>query len=246
MSHLDADAEKLLREGRALLRPTDADRVRVFQALALELGAERTGLLPSTAPQLSASTKLSGTLTTKAPWLTKAVVALVGVGAIGGGAWLMLREPPAVPTVPNPATNSSVLPKALPPGALSAPPAALSVAVSAVLSPTPPEPPLERKTRTKTADPDDLAAEVSLLSRAGTELHSGRPADALSTLAEHQRRFPSGTMTLERTAARVQALCALKRVEEARTEFSRLSRRAPDSLLVERARKACSGALGEK
>jgi hypothetical protein len=93
---------------------------------------------------------------------------------------------------------------------------------------------------------DSLAQEVAILSRAGAELHGGRAQAALTVLEEHQRKFPGGVLTQERTAARVQALCALGRTKEAQAELARLARVSPNSPHEARARKACGSALAGK
>lgn len=87
---------------------------------------------------------------------------------------------------------------------------------------------------------DRLAQEVAILSRAAKFLEAGRAADALRAIDEHQRKFPNGALQEERYAARVQALCALGRREEAVGELARLSRLAPDSPHVARARQSCA------
>lgn len=83
-----------------------------------------------------------------------------------------------------------------------------------------------------------LAEEVALLSRATSALHAGRAQEALSTLAEHQREFPKGHLSVERAAARAQALCQLGRKAEAERELARLSPASPQAA---RARRACGG-----
>jgi hypothetical protein len=85
-----------------------------------------------------------------------------------------------------------------------------------------------------------LALEVAILSRASSDLYGGRPANALKALEEHQRRFPAGALAEERTAARIRALCALGRVNEAQTDLTMLSRSTPDSPHLARARKVCA------
>ncbi|HEY8946803.1 MAG TPA: hypothetical protein VIM73_21315, partial [Polyangiaceae bacterium] len=93
---------------------------------------------------------------------------------------------------------------------------------------------------------DKLAQEVAILSRAGAEIHAGRPALALKMLEEHRRRFPSGVMAQERSAARARALCMLGRGAEAQSELARLSKLSPNSPHEARARKACGDALTKK
>jgi hypothetical protein len=82
-----------------------------------------------------------------------------------------------------------------------------------------------------------LSDEVAILTRAETELHGGRAESALRLLNEHERRFRNGILAEERTAARIQALCALGRVSEADVLRARLS---PKSLHGEQTKKACS------
>jgi len=89
---------------------------------------------------------------------------------------------------------------------------------------------------------DRLAQEVAILSRAAGYLEAGRPSDALRAIDEHQRKFPNGVLKEERYAARVQALCALGRRDEAAAELAHLSRLAPDSPQVARARQSCAAA----
>jgi hypothetical protein len=86
---------------------------------------------------------------------------------------------------------------------------------------------------------DSLAEEVRLLSRAERQLNDGRSADALATLGEHERRFARGALAEERIAARVEALCTLGRIAEARTELTRLARAFPQSAHIDRARRLC-------
>ena len=83
---------------------------------------------------------------------------------------------------------------------------------------------------------DRLAQEVALLARATSNLHAGRPADALKVLDEYQHRFPRGLLSQERRAAKAQALCALGRQTEAQVELSRL---ASGSISAARAKQVC-------
>ena len=224
MSRLTPKAEKLVRAGRAALRPSDADRARIFQALLPQVGVDPGidgGNAPPTPP--AAAT----------PILAKTLTVLVGLVVVGGGLLFALRSAP---------------PSAMTAVAAPTPPAAAPVPVddarqgADVLVPQPP--PIKKPSVGSRAS-DSLAREVAILSRASADLHAGRPVAALAALAEHQRRFPTGVLALERSAARVQALCALGRTKEARVELERLSRTAPSSPHEARARKACESALTE-
>ena len=228
MSDLNPDADKLVQATRAALKPSDADRERVFAALLPQIGGGLGADGMGGAAQASAPAKAT---------IFKISAALVGLGVAGGGLYLALapesRPAPAVVSVPaNPAP-------------VVAPPAA-----PALESPTPMAPqaePAPKRSPAASRSADNLAQEVAILSRASAELRAGRPAAALKALDEHQREFPSGVLAQERTAARIQALCALGRTKEAQPELARLSRTSPNSPHVARARKACGlDVAGEK
>jgi hypothetical protein len=86
---------------------------------------------------------------------------------------------------------------------------------------------------------DRLALEVALLSRATSALSSGRFADALNALNQHQREFPNGLLSEERRAAKAQALCSLGRVAEGRSQLSHLASHSP---VASRAKQVCDAA----
>jgi hypothetical protein len=159
--------------------------------------------------------------------LLKALAVLAGLGAVGGVSFFALRPQPrpAVPIIVPPAAPAP----ALPPPVVDEPKTELEL----------PQAPAVKKTRTVSRSADSLAQEVAILSRASSELHAGRPAAALAALADHQSKFPNGVMIEERRAARVQALCALGRSQEAKAELAQLARIAPNSPHAARVRKAC-------
>jgi hypothetical protein len=227
MSRLTAEAEGLVRAGRDALRPTDADRERVFQALLPQVGGvEGAGGADGLVQAPTAAKAM----------LVKISAVVVGLGVAGGGLFVALREE-STPTA------APVTAPAEPPRVAPAPTGDAPADVPAV-----PEPPsVEKRAPAASRSADSLAQEVAILSRAGAELHAGRPATALKTLEEHQRKFPGGVLAQERTAARVRALCALGRTNEARAELARLTRTSPNSPHVARARKACGfDVAGEK
>jgi len=240
MSGLTPHAQELVRAGREALRPSAADRERVSLALAPKLGAGLAGAGTSALSTTSVAAKAT---------TLKLVAGLVGFGLVGGAVVLGLRSEAPPPTTPPPV--SAVSPLAPTPTATPGEP---SPAVSTTLVPavaSPEEAPrgaaLAAPPAPSTGKPDvalgpaeSLAQEVAILSRAGADLHAGRPAAALVALAEHQRKFPRGALTQERTAARVQALCALGRKQEAQSELDRLARVSPNSPLEARSRQACN------
>ncbi|HYP98870.1 MAG TPA: hypothetical protein VER96_09355 [Polyangiaceae bacterium] len=235
MSELGPRAREILRSGRDLNRPTDADRERVESALRERLGA---------ALLLAESSKAVPAVRPRWPFVSSFVV---GAGLVGGGIFFGTRHAPEVASTP-PAviavasTTNGVSQPPLPAGvsvpelATSDTPEPVSAASPKPVSSATPEPVSERAVASARPAEDRLAQEVALLGRATSSLHAGHPADALKTLDEYQRRFPKGQLSEERRAARAQALCALGRQSEAATELARL---APQSLAAARARQVC-------
>ena len=223
MTRLTPKADELVKAGREALRPSEADRARVFQALLPRLGdGLGAGALntPSTAPAAASGIAV------------KVAAAIIVISVAGGGLFLALRteSPPERPATPAPVPSAAV-PRApiekVPESGHSTVPRAEAGEERAHVAPRP---------------ADSLAEEVAILSQASAALHGGRPAAALKALDEHRRKFPRGALVQERTSARIQALCALGRMKEAQAELLRLARTSPNSPHVARARKACGAA----
>jgi hypothetical protein len=211
---LSSHAQSLLREGRAALAPSDADRLRNLEGLraklgdAAVLGDAGASAAPSIVPALSA--------------------VVVALGVAGGVLWYAFRD--AAP-VERPAA-SAVAPVVAPLPAAPEPRAEPEPEPAAPATEAAPRPSASGRRST-------LAQEVALMSRAAASLQAGRAAEALKTLEEHQQKFPGGVLSEERLAARVQALCALGRRAQAEAELARLVRTSPRSPQVVRARQAC-------
>jgi hypothetical protein len=94
------------------------------------------------------------------------------------------------------------------------------------------------------ADPDPLAAEDARLREAQAFMRAGDAAGALRTLDEFAASHPDGVLQEERRAARVLALSAAGRVDEACAEAWRFLRETPRSPLAERVRASCGVAAG--
>jgi len=213
-SNLSAGARSLLREGRAALEPSDADRLRNLEGLRLKLGD--AALLGEAAAAPAA-----------APSIVPAVSAVVvALGVAGGVLWYAFRDTPPPPQPAASVVAPVVAPLPVAPEARAEP--------APALSPSEPAPRPSASGRRST-----LAQEVALMSRAAASLQAGRAAEALKTLEEHQQKFPGGVLSEERLAARVQALCALGRRSQAEAELARLVRTSPRSPQVVRARQAC-------
>lgn len=232
MSGLTPEAEKLVRAGRAALRPSDADRERVLQALLPQIGRSpgAEGMnRPSTAPASASGA------------IAKATAALVAIGVAGAGIFVALRSetPPASPAAIATATLNAMAREPVDHVASAAPQAQPTAPQAQPAAPQA-QPSDEKRASAAARSADSLAEEVAMLSQASTELHAGRAATALTMLDEHRRKFPRGILSQERTSAHIQALCALGRMNEAQAELARLARTSPDSPHLARARKACA------
>jgi hypothetical protein len=236
MSDMSPEGEALVRAARRAFGPSGADRVRVLEALQSRLGdaALLARATPATAAQVGGSRALRLLLSR---W---GVVGLAALGTAGVFLGAGLARAPRHDAAPAPLTAlESVAPAGT--GAASpgeAQPAKAEEPPAAFALPNAPHPP-ETRSAPRRQTRDGLSDEVALLSRAEVELNGGHPESALRELDEHERRFPHGLLTEERTAARVQALCALGRFAEGNAELAQLARVSPHSPLAERARQAC-------
>ena len=261
-------ARALVEAGRHGADPSDADRARIKQVLALHLAASPSadpGAVDGAATDSSSAVDPAALDSPMDPSLVPpAPLAATGVGwapglAVAAGAGLIAvlgylglsseptRPAPAPPVLVPAAPRPEGAPAELEPKAEASPEAA-----------TPGESPTEQmgqgatdeapkrgeseprpaKPRSNASGPlvGNLAEEVEILSRATAALHSGRPAEALRLLAEHQRDFPKGALSLERRIARAHALCLLGRHSEAEAELARLPQSSPQ---VARVRQLC-------
>ena len=219
MSDLSPRAREILRSGRDLNRPTDADRARLEHALRERLGA--TVMLTETSPTAPAARP-------RWPFVTGGVV---GASLVGGALLLASQRAPTVAMSPRSVITANAAASTMP-----APAASIEASAESASPPKPVAPSAAPPNSVRSPAPDSLAQEVALLARATASLHAGRPTESLKILDEHQRRFPKAMLGEERRAARAQALCSLGRLGEAQAELARL---APQSLAAARARQVC-------
>jgi hypothetical protein len=83
-------------------------------------------------------------------------------------------------------------------------------------------------------------AEAELLQRAQQALTAEDAPRALALLNEHAQRFPNGSLSEERDAARVLALCGAGRQSEAAKMGAAFLSAHPDSPLASRVRSSCA------
>jgi len=225
MAALSSKARALIEEARAEIRPPAGERERLEAMLDAHLGATA----PSPADAVASPANRAG------GWRLIASLT-VGVALVGGLAVWGLRPKAVSQTLASPASASATAQPSAP--AIEEAP----LPVAETQSPVAPEParPAKLDPQAPALRSDDrLAQEVALLSRATSDLRSGRAGAALKLLDEHQRKFPNGMLAVERRAVRAQALCTLKRVSEGRAELSHL---APQSPAAGRAKQLCDAA----
>jgi len=222
MSELSREAQALIRDGHAVLRPTGGDRARVAAALAGRL-----------APGALLVAKEASAAGAKAVAWSKIGAAVAGVGLVVAGAttWLTQSSDPAA-SAPSQAPRTTVVPPvavpASPPAIVAPSPEPEAIAPEAAPAPV-----------RKQSASDRFAEEVAMLSKAATALRAGRAAESLALLDAHRRKFPGSRLVEEERAARAQALCALGNRSEAAAEISRLERVAPQSPHLARIKRAC-------
>ena len=232
MSDLSPELMQLVLAGKNASRPSDADSARVMWALRARLGdAAMLGVGAGQVAAGSSTTALFGNV---------AGAGIVGLALLGGIMFFAAHNHRAAPGESMAASSAAATTSG---EAALIPSTAESIApVSPELDPTA-APSATKVDRTDARlvpsrrTHDNLSEEVAILSRAETELHSGKPDAALKLLNEHERKFSNGLLAEERIAARVQSLCALGRTAEAETQLARLP---PTSLHGERARQACN------
>jgi hypothetical protein len=231
MSELSPELQQLVKAGKVAVQPSEADRARVYRSLELRLGLAG-GAMGATVASVGGE-RVRGISLKTASLVSAGVILLVGGGVFLHSSLRQIERPPVVDTaltVLRPLDEGKPTPALPVPEEVPAPPLA-SVSTEQPMKTIAP--------RASSRPRDSLSEEVAIMSRAEKELHAGRAGNALSLLNEHERRFRNGLLAEERTAARIQALCALGRVSEAEALRGRLS---PKSLHGEPARQACGAA----
>jgi len=217
---------------RKSTRPSKAQSVRAWEGLVQRLEAEAADPVLPEPPVLEDEVSRAVVVPIRRiAVFSVGVAAAVAILVVAIGRWTSgvpaLREDAS----PNLAMDSSA--EQAPSRALEAPVSARAPAAetsgssdsSATTLPLPERSPaVERGPRTSDArieKPADTAsgstfdAELALVRSARAALDASEPAQALSLLAEHARRFPSGSLGHERRATEIAALCALGRLQEA-------------------------------
>jgi hypothetical protein len=240
MAQLDERTHRDLARIRDRGAPSEAARQRMFAVLEAQLGPDGGGEDDGSGADPGWELVGDGGASSLG-WAAKVVGATVGLAA-GGlvairvGAELvrvLAAAPELEPSREHAPAQPVVIASALAPDEREA---AEPEAAPVELAPpakrrsvaVPNEPPLARE--------DTLAAELALLEAAHA---TGDPGAALVELERHLERFPHGELADERELLRVQTLCRLDRLADARTLAERFLLEHPSSALRRRLASAC-------
>jgi hypothetical protein len=221
---LDAETRALLRTARGMDEPTESQRSRVQQGLELKLAA-------AVATTAYASTSFAAT--------AKLAMVTVALGVASTGVWYAAR-----PTTPSQTARSRAVQVQAP--ERQAAPESQALAPEPTLAPreAEAEPSVHkarprRPARTPRVEAT-LTAETELLREVHAAIGRGDGTQALTLLASYDKRFKSGLLREEKSAARVLALCVAGQRDRARSEASRFVSRFPRSPLIARLNASCA------
>lgn len=246
----DPALRALLVEARAAVPVSDAELARMSKRFGAMVGLELVAAAPlaqaPTAPpgletvaqvgfgQTAAAAKVGSAKVLSGSLAAKVAAASLAVGA---SLWFgRAARPPAAA----PAQVQQVEPARVPPPVAPAP---LEPAVEPLVVPVPSEPPRKRAAarveRVEVSVPDELA-----LIREAQSLR-GRPAQALSVLAQHKKHYPGGVLAQEREVLAVEALLSAGRVREAGARARSFVEAHPGSVHVARLRALLGADLAQ-
>jgi len=238
MTELSPESKALVELARDDDEPSAVDRARVRRALGASLA---TGLAMSSATSLAAGAGLKAAGASAGLAGTMKIAMWVGVGMAVGAlttttAIVALRGPAADTSVarPTPRVANTVI-EADPPvkeTPAASPTDTTTIPLEVTSKPT--------ALRTPQPSPSSLTAEMRLLETARAALSGGDARRALTLIQEHEREFPSGSLSEERRASKVFALCELGRRAEAARAAAEFLRTAPASPLRGRVLDSCA------
>jgi RNA polymerase sigma-70 factor (ECF subfamily) len=237
MKPLHEQAKCLIRDANAEDVATPDAQVRIWDGLLPSLDAPLPPLADAAQRALGSGTSAgAGTSAGTSIW-SGALLKVVVVGALGGGA-VWYGAPRFAARAPMPRVEHAEPPSARVLERELAPPAEPEATSPprAVVVPAAPAAPSARRSPPGASR---LQAETRLIAEAQRALNAGAPGRALLLIEQHRAEFPGGELASEREAARVLALCGLGRHADANATRERFAREWPDSLLFARVRAAC-------
>jgi len=231
---MDPFAQDLLEGARHAHEPTAEDRARVRAKLAVRIGA---GVLLGAGTAKALGSGWWSLAKTFLPFFLLVVnvgLALSMLGARDANQGAVFAEASAAASgVPAGSESVGDMPPAPTEPAAVPPPVVAAGATPSSLAARAPRPP------SSTSANSDLEAEMALIASAQSAIARGDYAAALASLDEHQRSFPKGMLSEERTAARAVALCGSGRQSEGRALATAFLARHATSPLAPRVKSAC-------
>ena len=262
MTDLSPEVKELLREARTAFSPPDGRLAAVQAALKAQMPAASSAMPFPSGPASGIGPRALGAV----GWSgSQTLGTAVLIGALGAGsvaAWVAAArsntaspEPTRVTTLVGPPSRGTSAESApvsdTPLTSISTPESQAlldvpSVSKSAAASRDRARAAARPRSTPAVTSGDSLAEEVSMLRSARAALDRGDAAQALRQLDAHEAHFQHATLYEERLATRVLALCALGRVDAARSTAQELARAAPRSPHLSRVRASCVSQLPSK
>lgn len=233
MTKLDPEAKQLIELARGGEGPGPLARSRLRGALLARIGA---GVAISSVTSRPAAARGAASYGTS----PLAIIAKIGAAAVlagGIGGVVLARSHTTATPTQDPAPMRSTAPVQA-----SEPAHRNADAPAPRQAPTPSAvPPTSAVRARQTAGPPTLEAETRGLRSTLADLRDGRADRALASLDAQIARFPKGVLAEERSEARIMALCAVDRTDEAREAAARFLAEYPRSMLAGRVRASCAG-----
>lgn len=251
MSDLDPEARALLGAARAA-RPTAEARARIDAGLQTELGLPalspptRTASCSSAQPvaaQPAAPPPPLRVVRARNTPLARVVTTGVLVGALAAATaavvWLRPSPAPSAARI-GPSVEAGAQTSAAPLPVEPSGPAAATPTVDPKSAEPPTRATRRHGPRSAPTSATSLDEELVLMRSAQQALKRGDGATALAELDALAAKHPDGVLREERLAARVLALCAAGRVDEARAAGRRFLDEMPGSVQGDRVRASCA------
>jgi hypothetical protein len=222
MNHYGPEAQAILEAARHADDPSDLQLRRARRGVVLRLGVGTAVLLTSA--------------TASGAFWSKVTIALLLVGATGGGTGLWWRA-----RYSQKAAVTAIAPLAVTAGTPELAPVLPAIA------------PLASKRARHTmsrrlasssplAPPSRLEDETDFIASANRKLDAGQESEALALLDEYDRLFPKGVLREESAATRTIAQCQISGGREAAAGARQFTDQHPHSPLLPRVERACPGA----
>ena len=222
---LDSETRALLAKARDMHEPDGEQRARVLKGLEVSLAAAAT----------------TGIASSTLAMATKTVVTVLALGVASTGAWVAVSSRPVRMHHAPARVEQVTAPAAAAPAVAVQEAAEQPEAEPAREEPSAsPEPRPHRRHRRSPKHMASLQAETELLREVNAAIGRGDGSAALSLLGSYDRRFKTGLLREEKSAASVLALCVAGRRAQAEAQAARFAERFPRSPLIARLRASCA------